>query len=577
MCGIFINFSYKGKLLAPALKRADYFMNSLKSRGPDKSKTKILHNDSLFLGHTRLSIIDLRSIANQPMSDEKEQFSIIYNGEIYNYLSLRDQLSSIGYIFRTNSDTEVILASYQVWGKNMLKRFDGMFAFGIWDDKKKELFVARDQYGIKPLYFSAVNSEFVFSSQFKPFMKNYHSCFTVDESAWEEFELWGSFQGEKTPLKEVKVFPAGKSCVIDRTGKCSWDSFTNLFNSKPNNFEINNNKNHLKNTKKAVIESVGQQLKADTNKGVLLSGGLDSNLIATIAKEYFNTKLPAITIGFKEYQGTRFDEVKYARKGAGVLGLDHYVKYVSKLEFTKIKKCFFQDMDLPTIDGLNTWLAAREAKKLGLKVLFSGLGADEIFGGYPSFIDIPKIIKMEKFIKFTNQLPLIKNYFVHHKNPKYKYLVDYCDNIKMAYFLYRISFIKDKEKAQDFCKNYIKNNIHISSENKAELIAFLEINNYMKNQLLRDTDWASMSHGVELRVPFLSNKLINKYSPFGKSILLSICRNAYLNEIYKRPKTGFSVPIKSWMDLNLIQRENKNSTFVFNRYIKEEWLKSVKS
>lgn len=578
MCGIFINFSINKKLSNKAYNIANNFMSNLKSRGPDANKTKVLENEHLFLGHTRLSIIDLRNIANQPMSDSNQKFSIVYNGEIYNYADLRDTLISFGYFFKTNSDTEVLLAGYQIWGKKLLQKIDGMFAFGIWDHYKKELFVARDQYGIKPLYFANTNSEFIFSSQFKPFMQNFINSYTTDNVAWEEFELWGSFQGDNTPLREVKAFPPGKSCVINNKGICSWDSFTTLFHSKSHiSLEPKNKEKNLKNIKQAVIESVGQQLTADTNKGVLLSGGLDSNLLATIAKEYFNTRLPAITIGFKEYEGTRFDEIKLARKGAGALGLDHYVKYVSKLEFEKLKTRYFEDMDLPTIDGLNTWLAAKEAKKYGIKVLLSGLGADEIFGGYPSFIDLPKIVRMKNIIKFANQVPLVKNYFLKNKNPKYKNLVDYCDSLKSAYFLYRSSHLKDKEKTGEVFREYLERNVHISSKNKGELIAFLEINNYMKNQLLRDTDWASMSHGVELRVPFLSNNLINNYSPFGKSILLSICENTYLHEIFKRPKTGFSVPINNWMQKYEIENNNNNSTFFLNRKIKEEWLNSVRT
>lgn len=575
MCGIFLNYLFTKEITGLEISRAQHFVERLKRRGPDRNRIEVINSASLILGHSRLSIIDLNSTADQPFTDIESRFKIVFNGEIYNYLEIKKDLISLGHQFKTASDTEVLLKGYQEFGAAILEKIDGMYAFAIFDVIREEVFIARDQYGIKPLYYELNNDGLTCSSQLKPFVTSAFDYYTEDTIAWSEFETWGSFQGINTPLNEVKVFPAGSYCLVKKTGKILWNSFTHHLNAKPLDNQSCDAPNHQINVITKLKKSVSQQLRADTQIGILLSAGFDSTLIASIAQKEFGYHLPAITLGFYEYKGTTFDEVPLAKKTCDVLNLPHHIDYITKNDFLDSLDAYFDDMDMPTIDGLNTWLATRTAKKFDLKVVLSGLGADELFGGYPIFKDLPKIRKYHHLFQICNYIPGINTLLRNHPNKKLQFLKDFSGSYKAAYYLHRVAKNSELDRSSLAFLRFMERNQKINSNDPAELITFLELQNYMQNQLLRDSDWASMSHGVELRVPFLSKLLMGMHLPSGKANLISDSKDSFLQDILSRPKTGFSVPTKDWLLQERALKETGNSTQSFISMIKEQWISSL--
>ncbi len=535
-------------------------------RGPDDSGIWESDCKKIIFGHNRLSIIDLSINARQPFISIDKEYTITFNGEIYNYDEIKTELINNGKRFKSNSDTEVIIEAYKYWDLEFIKKLRGMFAFAIWDNKKKKLILARDPFGIKPLYYSKKDSVFYFASQIKSFLSLDNHNFKKNEQSILDYYLWGNIREPNTLYKDIFSVPAGSIKVLDikcneinyeyaNIKKTILEAKSSYFRSKS---ELNENLAHI------IKETANYHQVSDVPVTFLLSSGIDSNILLAATDKHKSHKIDAITVDFSE----KPKESTLAQIGAKINKTDHKTQIVRDDEINLLIKKFNKYMDLPTNDGLNNFLVSHFAKKNGSKVLISGIGGDEFFFGYPSFRRIPimngisKIIPKNKIIQnFFYQVSLkFLNSF--KKKSKYAGLIKYSHNSFKSFMLLRCLFTP--EEIREFTENNFINksidNYEFENENEnnefesQELkIMYYEIKYYLCSKLLRDADWASMSNSIELRTPFVDWFFFKELVPILKSNLkvskrnmLDAFRKNIPSELYKRKKTGFEIPYKQY-------------------------------
>jgi asparagine synthase (glutamine-hydrolysing) len=571
MCGIAGIFAYSDA--APPVDREELLKirEVMINRGPDGAGVWISSDRRIGLAHRRLAIIDLTAAAAQPMTDFTGRYSIVFNGEIYNFRALKTSLEIQGYCFKSNSDTEVLLNLYAANGPEMVKDLRGMYAFAIWDNKKQSLFLTRDPFGIKPLYYADDGKTLRIASQVKALLKGGKVNTDAEPAGQVGFYIWGSVPEPFTLFKSIKALPAGSTLLIDTTGKKETGIFFHIAKEvmlQPDNDAGNKNDRRAE-LRGALLDSIRCHLVADVPVGIFLSSGKDSTTITALTSEIKPENLRTVTLGFEEYRGTRDDETPLAEVVARRYGTDHQTIWVSKDEFHADLEHIFSVMDQPTIDGINTYFVSKAASKAGLKVALSGLGADELFGGYPSFKEIPRMVGL--FGMFRN-LPwfgkLFRKYSTRFVNkltsPKYAGIFEYATNYGSAYLLRRSLFMpwelsgflepeiiaKGWENLQTifYLEDTVKNIPHANAK-----ITALESCFYMRNQLLRDSDWAGMAHSIEIRVPFVDITLLRKIKHIAgsdfvtKSELASTPVRLLPHQVLARKKTGFNIPTKLWI------------------------------
>lgn len=572
MCGIcgVISLGHQG----PPVDRQEILLirDRMVNRGPDGSGLWFSTDATVALGHRRLSIIDLSEQASQPMTDSGGRLTIVFNGEIYNYAELRKQLTSSGYKFRSNGDTEVLLALYERHGSGMLDFLRGMFAFAIWDDKKKELFLARDHFGIKPLYYSNHGGYFRFASQVKALLKSGALPKDNDQAGQAGFFLLGYVPEPHTFFRKVRSLPAGSAKLIDRSGREKDINYFDIADEAvraeallSNGQYGGLNKEELHSILK---DTINYHMVSDVPVGVFLSSGTDSSVIAALSIEQ-KSNLKTITLGFSEFKGQESDEVPLAERTAKALKSDHVTQWISKNDFNGQYQLLMEAMDQPSIDGVNTFFVSRAAHQNGLKVALSGLGGDELCGSYPSFGDVPKIAhrfygwgkypRLAALLRKTTE-PILKGF----TSPKYAGLAEYGGSYGGAYLLRRGLFMpwelpelmgKDQSDLGMSELDLISRlNKTVESIKTPRLkVSALEMSWYMKNQLLRDSDWAGMAHSLEIRVPWVDVKLFRSLLPamarrdLNKKAMISTVADVLPAEIRKRKRTGFSVPVRDWL------------------------------
>lgn len=543
--------------------------NKMLERGPDANG--LFFDGGVVLGHRRLSILDLNPRSNQPLTSENDNFTIIFNGEIYNFRQLRAELRIKGIQFRTDSDTEVLLELYRLYGESFLHKLQGMFAFAIWDRHKKNLFLARDAYGIKPLYYSLDSKRFIFASQVKALQASRFVSNAREYAGLAGFYLWGSVPEPWTCIEGVFALEAGHCMTvalsndgINSSGPKLWHDIRNEWLVESPSIPRNILESRVKD---AVTDSIRRHLVSDVPVGVFLSGGIDSAVVAGIASQ-FNSQIEGITIGFKEFEGGFDDEVPLAREIANYYGIKHHTRIVTRDEFLADLPLIQLAMDQPSIDGINTWFASKAAAERGYKVVLSGIGGDELFAGYPSFLQIPRLAALKGVSSlFRNPIgKVIANKFARYKSqPKLADFFEFSGSIEGLYFLKRglflpseLSAILGEENAQIGLERLGGQPAGIRKfdiQSGIAKVGMLESTQYLRNQLLRDSDWASMAHSLELRTPFVDSTLLHELARFtpsfaaalGKKILASSPIKPLPQSIINRPKTGFSVPHTKWI------------------------------
>jgi asparagine synthase (glutamine-hydrolysing) len=528
--------------------------DAMQHGGPDDAGVELHASLPLALGHRRLSIIDLSDAGHQPMKDE--ELTIVFNGEIYNYKELKQTLSHYGHQFKTNSDTEVILKAFRQWGTDAFEYFNGMFALALWDDKQQQLILARDHAGIKPLYYYLDHSCLYFASEIRAFNRA-EKRFEENQKWKSAFLTFGHLPEPVTTLKNVVPLEKGTALIIDLPGlKYSKKTF---FNWKLKG-DLKNEEEALALLKQTLEESVQRHLISDAPIGLFLSGGIDSSLLALIASHSQKEKLHTLSIIFNEKE---FSESKYQHLIVNRTGAKHQSFLVTNEIFNENLSDATAAMDQPTIDGINTYFISKYARAYGLKAVLSGLGADELFGGYPSFF-------REKQMKFVKQMPVRflhgLQYFPDHRLRKLSY--GRLHNSAAEYLLYRgifttsatASILDTTEKEVEYDLSDISSHYFLNGLKEGNRISWLETNFYMQNQLLKDSDFMSMWHGIEIRVPFLDKELMMMAGCIDESIKFNKKRPKYLLvksfenelpvEIWKRKKQGFTFPFEGWLKEN---------------------------
>jgi asparagine synthase (glutamine-hydrolysing) len=619
MCGIAAIFSYGGGD-APPVDRDELrrIRERMVSRGPDGEGEWISPNGRVGLGHRRLSIIDLSPAGAQPMFNGDRSLAIVFNGEIYNYRELRSQLAAKGvlsdspegfpgYQFRSHCDTEVLLALYEQHSAKgqehrMLNDLRGMYAFAIWDEKRQCLFAARDPFGIKPLYYSDNGHTFRLASQVKALRAGGAIDLAPDPAGHVGFFLWGHVPDPFTMFRNIRTLPAGHSMRIGRSGAeaprcfCSISSIlAEAEKSGPlsvkgsqlsggssrdpdNRSQITDNSLDTRDEllRSALSETVKYHLVADVPVGVFLSSGLDSTMITALAAEQ-GGDLRTVTLGFEEYKNTPADEVPLAEEFAKRCGAKHQTIWVSRADFEAERSHLFEAMDRPSTDGVNTFFVSLAAKQAKLKVALSGVGGDELFAGYPSFHDIPRTAQVLKpfaswpsfgsAVRFVSA-PILKRF----TSPKYAGLFEYGGSYSGAYLLRRGMFMPwelPELLDPDFVKEgwaelqtLLRLDETLNGIRTPRLkVSALEMDWYMRHQLLRDSDWAGMGHSVEIRVPFVDVDLLRHLAPvfvhqpsLTKRDVARVCvtraevsSSEFEARLLDRPKTGFQVPVRDWL------------------------------
>jgi len=559
MCGIFGIVS-RGSASPDLLEKA---ARSLAHRGPDDSGTIHLKAAEQEIGfaHTRLSIIDLSPLGHQPMQDPVTGNWIVYNGEIYNFRDLRKDLEAAGAEFRSHSDTEVILAAYRVWGESCLTRLGGMFAFALWDAPRKRLLLARDPMGIKPLYYYQSKQNFIFASEVRTLLGTGLVPRKPDPTGILSYLAFGSVYEPWTMVEGVKAVPPGHVLTVENGAVSSREYWNPL---QPSGIAAADQLPAI------LRDAILSHLVSDVPVGVFLSGGIDSSALVAVLS-HNGVRANTFSLVFQEAE---YNEGRYSREIARRFGTEHHEISVSQQDTRAVLPQALCAMDQPTIDGINTYLVSAKTRAAGVKVALTGLGADEMFAGYSNFRRVPK---MEAFSKRFGRLPrLVRGPIAASvglfagKGDRSRKLAELAaghDSAVHPYFLVRTLFgekerealvntgLEDSKRAlQSVLQQSIAQSSNLDPVNR---VSYLESHCYMRNTLLRDSDFMSMAHGLELRVPFLDRALVEACfripgaekvkgnSP--KGLLLASLGVELPKEIVNRPKRGFTLPFERWL------------------------------
>lgn len=541
----------------------------IKHRGPDGDGYFI--DGDVALGHRRLSIIDL-STGDQPMFNEDGSVVTVFNGEIYNYQELKEELIALGHDFKTKSDTEVLVHGYEEWHTDLPKHLRGMFAFAIYDKNKNEVFLARDNFGIKPLYFAKMNDTFMFASEIKAFLDvpDFEKIF--NESILETYLEFSFVPTNETFFKGVHRLDAGCS-LLYKDGEIKLNKYFKLdFKEENMSFE-----DAVKNISDVMKDSVEKHLIADVEVGSFLSSGIDSSYIVSLAKPN-----KTYTVG---YENKKYDETMYAKDLAEKLGIKNESKIITKEEYLENISKIMYHLDEPTSDpaAISLYFVAKLASK-DLKVVLSGEGADEFFGGYNYY-------REEVDYKFYNKLP----YCVRHVIGKiasifpegrgFNFLVRRGEKLENSYIGVNRNF------SSKMAKKVLKNNYELKAidvtkdvynefknYSNIDKMQAIDINFWLMKDILLKADRMTMASSIEGRVPFIDKEVfkVASHLPFDykvtkentKVALRAAAKEVIPTEAYKKKKLGFPVPVREWIKDGSFKKEVEKTlnSDVANKY-----------
>ena len=575
MCGIAGIHAYQA--VAPAVDRAELsrITDRMAARGPDGRGLWLSADGRTGFGHQRLAIIDLSEAGAQPMHSACGRYTITFNGEIYNYRELRDELTARGHVFRGGSDTEVLLQLYVDCGAAMVRKLRGMFAFGLWDAQDRTLLLARDQLGIKPLYWSDDGWTVRFASQAKALLAGGAVARRPDSAGIVGFHLFGSVPEPFTVWRDVHCLPAGTTLTVDAIGPGKPQSYYDVADALGERaLKAGLDADARLRLADALRDTVRHHLVADVPVAVFLSAGLDSGALLGTMAGLVAGSLSAVTLAFAEFEGLALDEAPLAAEVARCYGARHIVRTVDRAEFEADLPAILDAMDQPTIDGINTWFVSKAAREAGIKVALSGLGADECLGGYPSFADVPRSVRWLRPMAWLPGVGALARRGLSAAigaglglHPKAAGLLQYGGSWAGAYLLRRSLYMPweldellDPTLVADGLRRLAPIS-HVAESLLAQRrlgdfdrVAAMETSLYMRNQLLRDADWAGMSHGVEIRVPYVDASFLAALPPGevlgrvnAKDAVAEVPQPPLPNIIRFRRKTGFVTPVGRWL------------------------------
>jgi len=577
MCGIFGILAKNASVDPDLLERAT---QSLAHRGADDCgsvtiRDKIPQSVEIGLGHRRLAILDLSPLGHQPMQDPESGNWIVYNGEIYNFREIREELEREGARFQGHSDTEVLLRAYGRWGEGCLARLRGMFALAIWDAQRHQLFLARDPMGIKPLYYFSSDRHFLFASEIRTLLGTGLVPRRIDRAGLINYLAFGSACDPVTLVEGISALPPGHSLVWENgtpSQKMYWDLGAGKEQAGNSDVAPNNAKRrHIEDElHSALAQSIQMHMVSDVPVGIFLSGGIDSSTVTGILSRD-GARLNTFSIVFREAD---YSEAEYSRLVAKTFHTEHHELLVSQRDALVAIPPALEAMDQPTVDGLNTYFVSRQTRAAGIKVVLSGLGGDELFAGYSTFRTVPR---MERFLQAWHRVPkAIRHSFTNafesfvsdtDQSRKLTALASSNGHLLHPYFLSRMLFTpqreaallpsidsRDLDRSRAPIRECIRRATNLDPINR---VSYLESRWYMLNTLLRDTDVMSMAHGLEVRVPLIDHLLAEKLialpgawkidRQIPKPMLVGALRGALPERVIHRPKRGFTLPFEHWL------------------------------
>ncbi len=558
MCGI-IGCWHKNK--EPVSESLLFSMRDrMFSRGPDDAGVWFNDDKTIALGHRRLSILDLSSLGHQPMKSAFGDNVITYNGEIYNYLEIRKELEKDGFCFKSNCDTEVVIASYQKWGMNCVKHFNGMFVFAIWDNAKRGMFLARDRIGKKPLYYFNDENRFLFASQISSLLLHPACPREVEKNALSYYLQIGFVPAPLSMVKNVVKMQAAHVLWIDSSGiteQCYWNA--DMFSIDPS-LESVNEKDIIDKFDFLLRDAVRKRLLSDVPLGAFLSGGIDSSLVTSLMCQVSSNRPKTFTIGF---DNEKFNEAPFAREVAQYLNTDHYEKIMTPEDLLNLMEdnTFHYDEPFADWSSLPTMLLSKFTRS-SVTVALSGDGGDELFAGY-HYYSILKILHHMK--KIPSQLRLGISKILKSSGQHQFILLGNAMENKSAIdsFAFMRTMSKDfdigwlmEERGNTISDLFSERNNTFPTEDDVSRACRLDMAYFLTDDILKKVDVASMAASLEVRSPILDYRIVEfalslpvKYKLRGltsKYLMKKILGRYLPQNLIKRKKKGFVLPLHQW-------------------------------
>ncbi len=570
MCGIngVISPIYNKTELAPITKKMN---DAMAHRGPNAEGA--YSEDGFSFGHRRLSIIDLSEAGTQPMFSNDKRYIIVFNGELYNYLDLKFELQRIEqgtnakpYVFVTNTDTEVVLAAYIRWGANCLDRFNGMYAFSIFDKETKETIIARDRLGVKPLYYYNKNNHILFASEIRSLLASNVIPRKLNKSAIADYLRYQTVHAPETILEDVKVLMPGhylkvKNNEIDTYSYWDLQKNINYSGEKQSKVEIE------KNIKELFFKSVERRLIADVPFGAFLSGGIDSSAVVAAMANVSENKIETFSVTFGE---SEYSEAEYAKLISKKFNTNHHEIKLNAFDFLNELPNALDAMDSPSGDGPNTYIVSKATKEAGITMALSGIGGDELFAGYDIF---KRSLELDKkwYLNYTPRMFRKIGAEIYRSKNKTIAGDKIADVLSSPIVNFDYSYPISRRVLTDnqilsltnltsLPFNSVYKTVRLQAFTKTNYqltkVSLAEISTYLQNVLLRDTDQMSMANALEVREPFLDYKLVeyslgindaHKYPHQPKKLFVDALGDLLPREIIDRPKMGFVFPWEHWM------------------------------
>lgn len=580
--------------------------DAIAHRGPNSEG--LWNDENCFLGHRRLSIIDLSEAGHQPFFSQDGRYILIYNGELYNYKDIKLELQRaehgtkhLPYIFKTDTDTEVLLAAYIRWGIDCVNHFNGMFAFAIWDTVEKKIVIARDRLGIKPLYYHFKDNVLSFASEIRALIQSGLIHKKINLKSVAEYMQYATVHAPNTILQDVLMLMPGHFLEFN---VCSLDfkisQYWNINNYTKSKEDLSYKETCIK-VNELLTASVERRLIADVPFGAFLSGGIDSSAIVGLMSKVSSEKVQTFNVSFDEGE---FSEAKFAKQIAEKFNTQHHEIKLTPNDFLKQLPEALADIDHPSGDGPNSYIVSKATKQAGITMALSGLGGDELFAGYDIF---KRYYELEKkgwlniipAKGLAGKLLAAKMKSVHGDKTAEILNLDTINGFN-AYPVNRKLFnqkdykalLKENYNADNFIKNVIKKS-ETDKKHILSRVSLFEIQTYMQNILLRDADQMSMAVALEVRVPFLDYKLVEfvlgvndeyKYPHTPKKLLTDSLGDLLPDNIVNRPKMGFTLPWKEWIkgelknfcEENIVQFSNRSFVhkeavlLIWNRFLNND-------
>jgi len=561
MCGIAGILNFKSTTADGSVVRA--MTDAMAHRGPDA--VGFFSEGPVTLGHLRLSIIDLSSAANQPFTDNSGRYVMVYNGEMYNYNAVKSGMN--GYAFHTTSDTETLLAAYAKWGPDCIRHFRGMFAYAIWDKQEQELFIARDRMGIKPLYYFVDQERFIFASEIRSILATGFVNRKIDKTALLDYFSYQSIGYPYSIIEGIAQLEAG-SWIKVKDGKISKEVYWDVTDTSVD-FDFSDRQKVQGRIRELMLQSIERRLVSDVPVGAFLSGGIDSGAVVGLMAEAGSARPNTFTVSFEEKE---YDESSYADLIAKKFNTNHTQILLKPTVFLDELQHALNAMDIPSGDGINTYVVSKAIAGKGMRVALSGVGGDELFAGYPFFTQYLQLNKRRALWKFPRGARRLLAKILlpgpaSGKKDRIQQLLegDSCAidevypvlrQILTPKLINSVTSLDGRHFSTPLMRELEEKKRRLQGMSLLSQVSAAEYLGYTQHTLLKDTDQMSMAVSLEVREPFFDQDLVEfvlavpdqlKMPVYPKRLLVESLKPLLPDEIVFRKKQGFVFPWNNWL------------------------------